>query len=182
MLPLDCEHSRTHYESVLDDSVIWPSLHGDSIASFGNDEPLPFFARRGGVYWLGEEPNSSYVSEVIDNVIESVPGYTCPFDSIQVGFLNNAIVMDRQGNIRASLALIYRRVEEMMREPMLEALDEEIASVPAEEMGTDVLLGLLTATLPAKRKLPSRPQLFRSTRQIMKKRGHLEPGVLDGLE
>lgn len=96
--------------------------------------------------------------------------------------LSSAIAIERQGNLRASLAIIYRRVEELMREGMLETLDDEIASVPAEEMGTDVLLGLLTATLPAKRKLPSRLQLFRSTRKTLKMRGHFEPGVLDGLE
>ena len=186
MVSLDCEPSHIHYERVLDDNVRWQSPCGDDIALCDNDDS-PSSHWRGndespGFHWLGEDPKASFVSDAIDNDNASAPGYTNPVDSIEVGFLSNAIEMDRQRNIRASLAIIYRRVEEMMRESMMEALDEEIASVPAEEMGTDVLLGLLTATLPVKRKLRSRPQLFRSTLKLLKTRGHFEPGVLDGLE
>lgn len=46
---------------------------------------------------------------------------------------------------------------------------------------TDVMLAILTATLPAKSKLPSR-RLFREhAEQVIRERGEWEDGLLDGL-
>ena len=49
-------------------------------------------------------------------------------------------------------------------------------------IATDILLGLLTATLPVKSQLPQRSGLFNSTKELLVSRGHYERGILDGLE
>lgn len=182
LLQPDCDKAHGHYEYVVNDNAMCHACQAGDRASPDGDESPPCFTMYGNFGWLGTESNTFVIPDVSDNGIESSLGYIHPFDSIEIGFLNDAIEMERQGNLRGSLATIYRRVDELMREAMLDALDEEITSVPAEKIGTDVLIGLLTATLPAKRKLPSRPQLFRSTLQLLKARGHFEPGILDGLE
>lgn len=181
MVTYDCDQSRTRYEHVIND-VGWLSANSVVDAFCDKDESAKFFATQGNVPGLEHEAFSLFVSDVRDDDIESVPGFANPLDSIEICFLDDAIALERQGNVRASLATIYRRVDELMREGMLKDLDDEITSVRAEDIGTDVLLGLLTATLPAKRKLPSRPQLFRNTLRLLKTRGDFEPGVLDGLE
>lgn len=182
LIQIDCDKAHGHFEYVVNDNEMCHVCQGDDRASGDVDQSPPCFTMHSSNGWLGTESNTFVIPDVSDNGIESSLGYIHPFDSIEIGFLSDAIELERQGNLRGSLATIYRRVEELMREAMLDALDEEITSVPAEEIGTDVLIGLLTATLPVKRKLPSRPQLFRSTLQLLKTRGHFEPGVLDGLE
>lgn len=44
------------------------------------------------------------------------------------------------------------------------------------------MLGMLTATLPARSHLPSRPAFVQAVATTLKKRGELEPNLLDGLE
>lgn len=101
---------------------------------------------------------------------------------IDVHFLKEALAFEEAGNLRQALGLVYRRVEVMMELGMTDLLNEEIASFAADKIGTDVLLGLLTATLPVKSKLPSRRHLFRQTKRILKARKHYERGILDGLK
>ena len=78
--------------------------------------------------------------------------------------------------------LIYDRVDELMREGRFQILDEILSHIRVNKMTVDVLLGLLTATLPAKKKLPSRPSFFREAERSIKDRGELEEGLLTGLD
>jgi hypothetical protein len=92
------------------------------------------------------------------------------------------VAKDREGDIRSSLSLIYLHVHEMIRFGMTEFLNEELANTRLDGLSSDVLLGLLTATLPARSKLPFRQTLFNITKRLLKSRGHYEHGILDGLE
>jgi hypothetical protein len=103
-------------------------------------------------------------------------------DSIACEFLARAVDLERDGNVREALSLVYRRINEMMELEKFDILDQELQSVSAEEIGTDLLLGLLTATLPVKSRLAFRPTLLKSTKRLLKARGHFERGILDGLK
>jgi hypothetical protein len=78
--------------------------------------------------------------------------------------------------------LIYDRIDELMRRDQLPALDALLQSAPADELTVDVLLALLTATLPVKKRLTSRPELFHRTESVLRERGEYEDGLLTGLE
>lgn len=69
-----------------------------------------------------------------------------------------------------------------MRAGRFQYLDAAIAAFCPEEMTTDNLLGVLTATLPAKSKLPSRKGFYQDVERILTARGEMEPGLLAGLE
>jgi len=57
-----------------------------------------------------------------------------------------------------------------------------LRQVDVRIFSTDLLLGILTATLPAKSKLPSRTPFFGKVEAIIKRRGEWEKGLLTGLE
>ena len=204
---IECVKAPRHYECIIDSNRICFVPGTNGTPSIVGDYFLLRCNKDSDVFWLGSEPNALVVSEdgdkfgenyddeqpsvsfaayVISDVSDDNPESSLDFfdadGTIEIGFLRDAVTLEREGDLRGSLGIIYRRVDEFVRESMLEALDEEISSVPAEEIGTDVLLGLLTATLPVKRKLASRPQLFKATLKLMKARGHFERGILDGLE
>jgi len=160
-----------------------PSRFGATRHDVELDDLIPFYSQDSPVIWLGERALDEVSIEDPEDVeLRCAPGYSNPSDSIAIEFLANAVALERAGNLRDSLAIVYYRIDEMMKFGMIELLEEELSSVPTEEIGTDLLLGLLTATLPVKSQLPSRPALFKATKRLLKSRGHYEPGILDGLK
>lgn len=77
---------------------------------------------------------------------------------------------------------IYSWADELMRAGRFQYLDAAIAAFHPEEMTTNNLLGVLTATLPAKSKLPARKAFYHDVERILTARGEMEPGLLAGLE
>lgn len=86
------------------------------------------------------------------------------------------------GQVDAALDLIFERVDEMFVNGRFEECDRVLQSVPVSEYTADTLIGLLTATLPAKSRLKSRPDFFAKVESVLKGRGEMEPGLLTGLE
>lgn len=97
-------------------------------------------------------------------------------------FIIRATELDARGHTDAALDLIYDSVDKLMRDGQFPTLDSILSGVPVAELTVDILLGLLTATLPARNRLHSRNPLFRQIEQTLKNRGQLEPGLLTGLE
>lgn len=77
---------------------------------------------------------------------------------------------------------IFDQCNSLFDQSKFEECDRILSKVPIEETGTDLLLGYLTATLPARRSLPYRPEFYRKTEEIIRKRGEWEEGLLNGLE
>lgn len=65
--------------------------------------------------------------------------------------------------------------------PKLSAMCGVVAE-RAGQLPSELLLGLLTATLPARSQLPDRTRLFQATRTRLDELDELEDGLLDGLE
>ena len=97
-------------------------------------------------------------------------------------FVERAVRLDKSGKTDAALDLIYDNVDSLLSNGKYEELDLMLKNVDADLLPTDILLGLLTATLPAKTKLPSRSIFFRLTEMQIKTRAEWEEGILTGLE
>lgn len=97
-------------------------------------------------------------------------------------FFDIASSLQKQGRIRESFSTIYQGVEEHVRLETIDHLNEQIQNLSLEEMNTDIMLAILTATLPVKTKLVSRKFLFERIMSILIKRNHFETGILDGLD
>jgi hypothetical protein len=80
------------------------------------------------------------------------------------------------------LDAIYDWADDLMKAGRFQYLDTAIGAFHPEDMTTDNLLGVLTATLPVKSRLPSRKAFYQAVERILTARGEMEPGLLKGLE
>jgi hypothetical protein len=180
MLDCPCEQAKPAKIEWLDEAEHFGPLIQEWSAS-GHEDESPFSATIGPVHWLGDVVPSLYVSDFKGDFSDS-PGVGGCHEFIDLGFVARASELEQQGHLRESLRLIYRNVEDLMREGSVDIINSELASVDPHKLGTDVLLGLLTATLPVKSRLPDRRRIFKATRAILVARGHYEAGILKGLE
>jgi hypothetical protein len=97
-------------------------------------------------------------------------------------FVQRAQRLDKGGHSDAALDLIYDSVDELMQKEDFPKLDSILAKVRASDHSVDVLLGILTATLPARNRLRLRAKLFKDIERLLRERGEYEQGLLTGLE
>jgi len=97
-------------------------------------------------------------------------------------FIGRAGQLDRRGQTDAALDLIYDQIDTLLRSGDLPRIDAVLQRADVNSLSTDLLLGLLTATLPARTRLASRRGFFNRVEAVLRKRGDWEDGLLNGLE
>ncbi|GEM_PF-3160616 len=97
-------------------------------------------------------------------------------------FINRVQQLDRRGHTDSALDLLYDSVDELMRRQEFGHLDSLLARLEPSQFSVDILLGLLTATLPAKSRIPARATLFEKSEKTLTQRGENDVGLLTGLE
>ena len=90
--------------------------------------------------------------------------------------------LEKRGHMDAALDVLYDRVDSLLRTKKFAVINEAMADANVDLLSTDVLIGLLTASLPAKSKLPARRSFFANAESSIKSRGEWEAGLLAGLE
>jgi hypothetical protein len=104
------------------------------------------------------------------DLIESVPR-----------FVEQAARLDARGQTDFALDLIYDSIDELLRGGKLDRLNFMLARLTPDELSTDILLAILTATLPARSKLAARLPFRQSADHAIRSRGEYEDGLLAGL-
>lgn len=79
------------------------------------------------------------------------------------------------------LDAIHANVEHMMRSGQIAELDAYIAAIPVTTSPIDALLGVLTASLPVRSRLPSRALFVECVAAELLKSGEPSGELLDGL-
>jgi hypothetical protein len=97
------------------------------------------------------------------------------------GLLSRVRRLDEMRQTDAALDLLYDGIDEKLRNGAFEEVDSQLSNLRAADFSCDILLGLLTATLPAKAKLPHRDTVLRSVESTLRERGEYEEGLLTGL-
>jgi len=72
-------------------------------------------------------------------------------------------------------------IDENLRADRFEGVDNTLRSLDVRILDTDELIAYLSSTLPAKSKLPYRPEFYSSAEIEIRNRGEYEKGLLDGL-
>ena len=96
--------------------------------------------------------------------------------------LRHVSLLADRGEIDTALDVLYDYIDDLLKRASFSELDALIQNSTPERMSTDVLLGILTATLPAKSKLPSRRRFFDRVAAVLGERNELEDGLLTGLD
>jgi hypothetical protein len=97
-------------------------------------------------------------------------------------FLQPVRELEKRGHIDAALDVLYDRVDSLLRGKQFAAVDDLLQQVRVNALSVDVLIGLLTSTLPARSKLPSRAKFYSESEASIRQRGEWEEGLLTGLE
>lgn len=97
-------------------------------------------------------------------------------------FLDRARRLDKAGNTDAALDLIYESVNGKLSRGRFKDVDAVLQTTEPWSLSVDLMLGLLTSTLPARTKLPSRGTFFQKSEAAIKDRKEWEDGLLTGLE
>lgn len=97
-------------------------------------------------------------------------------------FLRPVRELEKRGHIDAALDVLYDRVDGLLRGKQFVAVDDLLQHLRVNALSVDVLIGLLTSTLPARSKLPSRAKFYSEAEASIRQRGEWEEGLLTGLE
>lgn len=84
--------------------------------------------------------------------------------------------------VTQGLDLLYKTVDDILYAGDYSALDGIFREIDVASAPIDFLLGLLTATLPVKSRLPSRPDFAKSVKRSITSRGENKEGLFVGLE
>src|SRR3990172_8235788 len=97
-------------------------------------------------------------------------------------FLQPVTQLERHGHIDSALDVLYDRVDDLLKARQFSTVDDLLRQADVGSISVDVLLGLLTATLPARSRLAARSKFFADVEAAIKMRGEWEDGLLAGLE
>lgn len=97
-------------------------------------------------------------------------------------FLEPVRQLERRGHVDAALDVLYDRIDDQLKRKQFGVTDTLLRQAKVDLLSPDVILGILTATLPARSKLPSRAKFFAEAEASLKARGEWENGLLAGLE
>ena len=97
-------------------------------------------------------------------------------------FIDRANRLDALEHTDAALDLLYDAVDDLMRRREFDRLDELLHDTTTSDLSLNVLLGLLTATLPARSRLRSRAGFFQRVDETLRARDEWQEGLLVGLE
>ena len=97
-------------------------------------------------------------------------------------FLQSVIYLAKAGHIDSALDVLYDRVDAFLKQGNFADLDAVFNQTSAKPLSLDIILGLLTASLPAKSKLPARSSFYTEAEATVKQRGEWVEGLFAGLE
>jgi hypothetical protein len=97
-------------------------------------------------------------------------------------FVQHANRLVKSGQIDAALDMIYDRIDAFLVSCNFQEVDLILRDVNPQGLSVDILLGLLTCTLPARTKLSRRAAFFVLVEQEIRRRGEWEVDLLTGLE
>ena len=110
--------------------------------------------------------------------IEVAESSTAP----QRSFIDRAKSLADRGSCDEALDILYAGVDDFLRVGQFTALNVLLRSVQVDDLSDDLILGILAATLPAKRRLPERTRIFEAFAAVLQSRGGNDLELLRGLE
>lgn len=96
-------------------------------------------------------------------------------------WLEEAMVLAGRGKKEESLDVIFDALDDLLLKSKFKDCDEALASIVADRLSNAQLLTVLTATLQAKSRLPSRAGLVSRVKSTLHQRGADVKGLMSGL-
>ena len=93
----------------------------------------------------------------------------------------NSMEIEESGDLSMALDILYDAVDKRLHAGELAEIDWILKKSSPAFLTTDIILALLTVTMPVKTKLYNRESFFQKSKQVILER-HKTDGLLDGLE
>lgn len=77
---------------------------------------------------------------------------------------------------------LYLAVDRLMYAGEIEIINKVVAGLEYENISSEMLIGILTVTLPVKKRMAGRDVLYQKVEETLRARGEWEEGLLKGLE
>lgn len=163
------------------------TLRAIRLFSAGGQKSVVRFLKRLKTKHLSDEARQAVFEAFSDAITAELQRLTSDFEKQATSartesFILRAQRLDNHERTDAALDLIYDSIDDLMRNEQVQRLDSILASIPITDLSTEILLGILTATLPAKSRLPMRAGFFNAVEQTIRQRGEYEEGLLTGLQ
>ena len=159
-----------------------PDLIATFVTAGGRDSVIKLWAKVSDKFSVEAMQK---ISDAIRETIATEFANTSPVtidESDPSEFVVRANRLDTSGYRNAAMDLLYERIDQVMRDGDFDVLDSVLKTLDAEHLSLDVILGVLTATLPARRRLPTRKTFFQEAERTLRARGEYDDGILTGLE
>ncbi len=99
-----------------------------------------------------------------------------------LAMFDNARALIASGEVDRGLDLLYSTIDDILYSGDYSDLNSALKTVDVKTAPLDFLLGMLTASLPVKRRLNLRPAFFALVKESLIARGEFTDRLLDGLE
>ncbi len=151
---------------------------------------LGFFARELTPEILTGLPHSSWASQYGYDMSASGSHSEGRAGALSMGFgsraahaglVERARTLERLGDSAAALDLVYDCIDDLLYADQFSLVACYLLEVDVGSCSVDILLALLTSTLPAKRKIGARAEFTRRIESELQRRGEDVTGLLAGL-
>ena len=96
-------------------------------------------------------------------------------------FVSTAQYLASSGNIDSALDIIYKNIDQLFKEGAFSRVNAIFKTMPPVALSVDIILGLLTASLPARRRLADREEFAKEAERVLHDRGEWERNLFVGL-
>lgn len=103
-------------------------------------------------------------------------------ETTPAAFLDLARRLDKSGQTDAALDIVFDQIDELLLAGKFSQVNRLFVDIATEVYSVELLLGILTVTLPAKNQLQDRAEFYKRTAQTLQSRGELQEGLLVGLD
>ncbi len=126
-----------------------------------------------------------------DDLIREIEAYLdqsskprLPYTASRVmrSIVERARQLDVRGNTDIALDLLYDGVDGLLVDGKFDEVESFLESASPGDFSLDLLLGLLTVTLPARSKLAARSLFYKGVKNTLVERGEYQDGLLVGLQ
>jgi hypothetical protein len=97
-------------------------------------------------------------------------------------WLSSAMSLEASGDVDAALDVIFNSVDSLFFSENFQKVEQVIEALDPDILSTELLLGIMIATLAATSRLAGRRKFVACAAESISARGEMEEGLLDGLE
>lgn len=99
----------------------------------------------------------------------------------KIDFVSNAKSTEDDGRVDDAIDIIYDGIDELLHNERFSECDSILEKIDVDVYSLDIILSLLTATLPVRSKLPSRKKLLKDIETKLRNTGQYKESILSGL-